>query len=100
VRAYRPFPVAALRAKLAGRKGALVFDKALSYGYEGPICTDLRAAMCGEPDAPLVWGAMCGLGGREVSPDQLADAARRALADGHAGVRDRPTDWINLHPEL
>lgn len=100
IRAYRPFPVAVLRAKLAGRKGALVFDKALSYGYEGPICTDLRAAMSGEPDAPLVWGAVCGLGGREVSPDQLADAARRALADGHAGVHNRPTDWINLHPEL
>src|SRR5450759_686545 len=33
VRAYRPFPAEALRAKLLGRKGALAFDKALSYGY-------------------------------------------------------------------
>jgi len=99
IRCYRPFPAAALRDKLAGRKGALVFDKALSYGYEGPICTDLRAALAGEPDAPVVWGAVCGLGGRDVTPDHLADAALRALSDGHAGVRHRPTDWINLHLE-
>jgi pyruvate ferredoxin oxidoreductase alpha subunit len=99
VRCYRPFPTAALRAQLAGRKGVLVFDKSLSYGYEGPICTDLRAAMAGVPDAPIVWGAVCGLGGRDVSPDDLADAARRALADGHAGATDRPTDWINLRLE-
>jgi pyruvate/2-oxoacid:ferredoxin oxidoreductase alpha subunit len=99
IRAYRPFPASALRAKLAGRRGALVFDKALSYGYEGPICSDLRAALCGEPEAPLVWGAVCGLGGRDVSPGQLADAARRALADAHAGVRQRATDWLNLRLE-
>jgi pyruvate/2-oxoacid:ferredoxin oxidoreductase alpha subunit len=99
IRAYRPFPAAAVRAKLAGRKGTLVFDKALSYGYEGPICTDVRAAVCGERDAPVVWGAVCGLGGRDVSPGQLADAARRALADGHAGMRQRPTDWVNMRLE-
>jgi pyruvate/2-oxoacid:ferredoxin oxidoreductase alpha subunit len=99
IRAYRPFPAEALREKLAGRKGVLVFDKALSYGYEGPICTDLRAALAGEPEAPVVWGAVCGLGGRDVSPDDLAGAARRALADGHAGVRHRPTDWVNLKLE-
>jgi pyruvate ferredoxin oxidoreductase alpha subunit len=99
IRCYRPFPAEALRETLRGRKGVLVFDKALSYGYEGPICTDLRAALANEPEAPTVWGAVCGLGGRDVSPEHLADAARRALADGHAGVRQSPTDWINLRLE-
>jgi len=100
IRCYRPFPAEVLRAKLgAGRVLALVYDKSLSYGYEGPICSDLRAALCGEPDAPPVWGAVCGLGGRDVSPGQLADAARRALADAHAGVRQRATDWLNLRLE-
>jgi pyruvate/2-oxoacid:ferredoxin oxidoreductase alpha subunit len=99
IRAYRPFPAALLREKLAGRQGVLVFDKALSYGYEGPICSDVRAAMAGEPKAPTVWGAVCGLGGRDVSPEQLADAVRRATADAMSGMRVRETDWINLHLE-
>lgn len=96
VRCYRPFPAQALRERLAGRLLALVVDKSLSYGYEGPICTDLRAAMLGVHDAPAVFGAVCGLGGRDVSPEQLADAARRAVVDLDAGVTQRPTDWINL----
>lgn len=96
VRAYRPFPAAALRAALAGRKVALVMDKALSYGFGGPICNDLRAALCGRADAPAIFGAICGLGGRDASPEELAAAARRAVADYDAGVRDRADDWLNL----
>jgi pyruvate/2-oxoacid:ferredoxin oxidoreductase alpha subunit len=99
IRAYRPFPVEALREKLAGRRLALVFDKALSYGYEGPICSDLRGAMLGIEGAPAVFGAVCGLGGRDVTPDDLAEATRRAIADLDAGARTRETDWINLHLE-
>ena len=96
IRAYRPFPASALRAALAGRKVALVFDKALSYGFGGPICNDLRAALCGGADAPVVFGTISGLGGRDTIPEDLADAARRALADYDSGVRDRADDWLTL----
>jgi len=99
VRCYRPFPAAALAAKLAGRKLAIVFDKALSYGYEGPICTDLRAALCAEENAPAVFGVVCGLGGRDTSPGDLADSVRRAIADAHAGARTRATEWLGLRLE-
>ncbi len=97
IRAYRPFPVEALREKLAGRTFALVFDKALSYGYEGPICADLKAAECGREDAPAIFGAICGLGGRDVTVEHLVDAATRTVADYEDGVRDRAAEWINLH---
>jgi len=108
IRAYRPFPVEAVRSALEGRRLVMVFDKAVSYGYEGPICSDLRAALSpgaqngdghldGQPrHLPVVYGAVAGLGGREVTASQLADAARRALSDLSAGVQRRPTDWINL----
>lgn len=96
VRCYRPFPVDALREKLDGRELAIVFDKAVSYGYEGPICTDLKAALVGRVDAPAVFGTIGGLGGRDTSPDALAAATQRAIADYRDGVRDRATEWINL----
>ena len=96
IRAYRPFPVAALRDRLAGRKLVLVFDKALSYGYEGPICADLRGALLGLDEAPAVWGAICGLGGRDISPSDIAAATQRAVSDHADGMRDRAADWINL----
>lgn len=99
IRCYRPFPAAALRGLLAGRSLALVFDKALSYGYEGPICADLKAALSAAPQAPAVFGAVCGLGGRDVTPAQLAQATREAIADRESGATERPTTWIDLHLE-
>lgn len=99
VRSYRPFPAAELRARLAGKRLAVVFDKALSYGYEGPISADLKAALHGAGESPAVFGCICGLGGRDVSPEDLAEAARRAITDLEAGVGDRAPEWINLRPE-
>jgi pyruvate ferredoxin oxidoreductase alpha subunit len=99
IRTYRPFPAAAIADKLCGRKLVLAVDKAVSYGYEGPICTDLRAAVLGTTTPPAVFGAIAGLGGRDVSPDDLSDATRRAIADMEAGIASRPTDWIRLKQE-
>jgi pyruvate/2-oxoacid:ferredoxin oxidoreductase alpha subunit len=99
VRAYRPFPAEALRGKLAGKRLALVFDKALSYGYGGPICSDLRAALLAAENPPVMFGAICGLGGRDVTPRQLEDTIRGAIADLEGGVRDRADHWIGVATE-
>jgi pyruvate/2-oxoacid:ferredoxin oxidoreductase alpha subunit len=96
IRAYRPFPRDAVRAALRGKSLAMVFDKAVSYGHEGPICSDLRGALAGVADAPPVFGAVAGLGGRDVTTAQLADTIRRAVEDARAGVRERPEEWVNL----
>ncbi|HVO19629.1 MAG TPA: transketolase C-terminal domain-containing protein [Anaeromyxobacter sp.] len=96
IRAYRPFPREAVRAALAGKRLCQVFDKAVSYGHEGPICSDLRGALAGVAGAPPVFGAIVGLGGRDVTTATLAGAVRRAVADLVAGVRDRPEEWVDL----
>jgi pyruvate/2-oxoacid:ferredoxin oxidoreductase alpha subunit len=96
IRAYRPFPTESLISRLAGRTMALVYDKSMSYGYGGPIYNDLRAALLGTDGAPVVYSAICGLGGRDVTPGDLEAAALRAVRDYEAGVRDRAADWLNL----
>lgn len=96
LRAYRPFPREAVRRALAHRQLCLVFDKAVSYGHEGPICSDVRGAVAGLDGAPPVFGAVAGLGGRDVTPAHLADAIRRAVADVRAGVRERAEEWVSL----
>lgn len=86
-------------ALLEGKRLAVVFDKALSYGYEGPIAADLKAALQAAEESPAVFGCICGLGGRDVSPEDLVAATRRAIDGLDSGVRDREPDWINLRPE-
>jgi len=97
IRSYRPFPAAALKERLAGRRIAVVFDKAMSYGNEGPIAGDLKAALYADPAAPPVYGVVCGLGGRDITVDHLLAVVERAESDSVAGVTSRPTEWVNLH---
>ncbi len=95
VRAYRPFPVEELIAALKKARLAVVFDKSLSYGYEGPICADLKAALFQSEAAPAVFGCIAGLGGRDVKARQLADAVRNALKQYDNGQRTAPPAWID-----
>jgi pyruvate ferredoxin oxidoreductase alpha subunit len=84
VRLYRPFPDAAIAAALQGAHGVFVMEKALSYGYEGALCSDLKSALYDHlPDkseAPFVKGLIAGIGGREIRTADLADALRSGLA--------------------
>lgn len=95
IRSYRPFPGKELRAALRRAKLVLVFDKSLSYGNAGPICTDLKAALYGGASVPEVRGHIAGLGGRDVKSHEMAEAARTALHELELGVEPLPVAWIN-----
>ena len=51
VRIYRPFPDEAIAAAVRHARGVFVIEKALSYGYEGALCSDLKAALYGRAGA-------------------------------------------------
>ncbi len=77
--AYRPFPLDAVRAALAGARRVIVLERAFSPGAGGPVTADLRPAVAtGTP----VHTALAGLGGRPVTGVTL----RRMVADAVAGV--------------
>ena len=95
VRVYRPFPKEELREATSRARMLLVFDKSLSYGNEGPICSDLKAALYGSDSMPVVQGHIAGLGGRDVKAHEIADVALRAIQDLEAGITLKPTEWLN-----
>lgn len=78
VRAFRPFPAAALREVLRGAARVAVLDRNCSYGASGIFCQELRAALHGAPGAPAVHGFVAGMGGRDVTPARIDEALRRA----------------------
>jgi len=80
VRAFRPFPRQELRAVLGGLRAVAVVDRDCSYGYEGALCTDLKAALYGLPSAPLVRGFVAGLGGSDVPPQMLREVLERTAS--------------------
>ena len=80
VRLFRPLPVQALRAALAGVPEVLVLDRNYSPGHGGVLHQELRAALYGMPDAPRIHGYLAGVGGVNVSPDKIAEFVRMASA--------------------
>ena len=74
----------AARASSTGRKQSRSCSTRRSrYGFEGPICTDLRAALLRRRRARRSSGERSAVSAAVTCrPTQLADAALRALADG------------------
>ncbi|HLS54629.1 MAG TPA: pyruvate ferredoxin oxidoreductase [Zeimonas sp.] len=84
VRLYRPLPVEALRAALAGVPEVLVLDRNYSPGHGGVLHQELRAALYGMEGAPVIRGLLAGVGGVNVSPERIAAFVQEA-AGIHAG---------------
>ncbi|MCL4535190.1 MAG: pyruvate ferredoxin oxidoreductase [Bacteroidetes bacterium] len=80
VRAYRPFPHEEVRAALRGLRAVAVVDRDCSFGYEGALCTDVKAALYGLPHPPAVRGFIAGLGGSDMPPEMLQEMIDRAAA--------------------
>ena len=89
IRVYRPFPKEEVRRAFARARAIAVFEKCISYGYEGGVCSDLKAAFYGTDIA--------GLGGRDVKTRELVEAARATYASAEAGDRSNKTIWLNCH---
>ena len=86
LRSYRPFPKDELRALLGGKSAIIVFEKCMSYGNGGGFSSEIKTALYGMPDVPPCHNVIAGLGGRNVTPSEIADAvmsARGAIDDGH-----------------
>jgi len=78
VRLFRPLPMAALRAALAGVADVVVLDRNHSPGAGGVLAQELRAALYGMAGAPRIHAYLAGVGGVNVSPEMIAGFVRRA----------------------
>lgn len=98
VHLYRPFPAEAIADVLIDSAGVIVFEKALSYGYEGALCSDIKSALysrgaCGA-SIPFVHNYILGLGGREIRTVDLAEALKHSCMESSAP--SDPLRWIGL----
>lgn len=71
LRAYRPFPVEALRNACAGLSDLIVLERALSPGFGGIVASEVHSALAGMAVAdlgatPRIHSFAVGLGGRDI----------------------------------
>jgi pyruvate ferredoxin oxidoreductase alpha subunit len=83
--AFRPFPTAALRRLLAGRKNVVVIEKSFAVGMGGQLANNVDLALRNIPAAPQVHSVIAGLGGRSITRTSLHRVFRRAETQAWEG---------------
>ncbi|MBN1343708.1 MAG: pyruvate ferredoxin oxidoreductase [Phycisphaerae bacterium] len=98
LRLYRPFPVETIRRLATSHERIMVIDRALSYGYEGPLAGDTKAALYGVSNPAALCCFIAGIGGREISAEMIAEVAEEVLAGRvESPAMPQHVPWINLH---
>jgi pyruvate ferredoxin oxidoreductase alpha subunit len=99
VRSFRPFPAEALRQAISHAGAVAVLDRALSFGYQGILATEVKTALYDAPDRPLVLGLMAGFGGREVNLETVREIVQRTQRALDAGHVPNESEFIGLKTE-
>lgn len=81
LRYLRPFPAEQLRNVLKSAKSVGTIDKNISFGYEGTIYTNINSALLSLENAPKSFDFIGGLGGRDITKENINDAFMSLLSD-------------------
>jgi len=85
LRLWRPFPFEEIRNAVKDAEVLIVLDRALSFGYGGPVCSEIRSALFSEDKRPKVVSFIGGLGGRDISPDGFEQIINRGIEISQKG---------------
>jgi pyruvate/2-oxoacid:ferredoxin oxidoreductase alpha subunit len=95
VRMFRPFPANTLAQAVAKAEGLIVLEKAISYGYEGALASELKAALFSHNgQRPIVYNYILGLGGKDVKPSDLVEAAEDTMQGIKQAKHQEHPRWI------
>ena len=89
IRVIRPFPNEEIQRIGRGRT-LIVVDRNISVGSGGAVFTETKSALCGLNDC-RVYGFVAGLGGRDVTYEDLADMTRKVMNNEAS-----ETEWWDL----
>ena len=100
VRWFRPFPTEELQEALGAVQAVAVIDRDYGFGsafHSGTLANDLRSALYPVEKRPKIVSCIAGLGGREVSTDDVIDVAGMAFDAADGGDIDvQDTYWIGV----
>ncbi|MGV9170367.1 MAG: pyruvate ferredoxin oxidoreductase [Promethearchaeia archaeon] len=96
MRMVRPFPVEEIRELASRVKGFASFDRAVSYGFGGPVANDIRASIYNTEYRPMVKSYIGGLGGRDVTIEDIKEIVIDTVEAVEAGEIGDEETWHDL----
>lgn len=79
LRTFRPFPVEEMREALKNASKVIVFERAVSFGHDGPVTIDVKSANYGRDSK--FYSIALGLGGRDIPRSQVQKSINQVLED-------------------
>ncbi|MFQ6074783.1 MAG: transketolase C-terminal domain-containing protein [Candidatus Bathyarchaeia archaeon] len=97
VRLYRPFPTGMIVKATRRLKALAVMDRAASLGAPGgPLYSDLKTALYGLDRKPLIFNVIYGLGGRDITPTEIAEIFDQTLTVAKKGKVTEPVTYMGV----
>jgi pyruvate/2-oxoacid:ferredoxin oxidoreductase alpha subunit len=96
VRAFRPFPVDEVKRICSKVDAVAVIDRAISFGMEGQLFTEVQSALYDLEDRPLAMNFIAGIGGRDVTEKDIESMALQTAKCARHGRVDRRVTWYGL----
>ncbi|MBO8175451.1 MAG: pyruvate ferredoxin oxidoreductase [Thermococcus sp.] len=96
---YRPFPIEEIRALAKKAKVLAILEKDVSFGLGGAVFADVSRSLINEKEKPIVLDFIIGLGGRDVTFEQLEEALSISEKAMKEGVEE-DVYWIGLRKEI
>jgi pyruvate ferredoxin oxidoreductase alpha subunit len=99
LRWFRPFPYEQLARALGRAKAIGVIDRDYSFGSpfgSGVVANEVRATLYNATHRPPLIGFICGLGGREVTLEDVNKAVDICYAAADKGRAERATYWLGV----
>jgi pyruvate ferredoxin oxidoreductase alpha subunit len=99
LRWFRPFPYEPLARALRRASAIGVIDRDYSFGApfgSGVVATEVRAALYNAEHRPPLIGFICGLGGREVTLEDVYKAVDICYGAAERGRAERGTYWLGV----
>jgi len=89
LRLWRPFPFEEICQAAEDAEVIIILDRCLSFGaHNGPVCSEVRAALYPEEKKPKVVGFIGGLGGRDISVEEFKQMVSRGLERAEKGIEE------------
>lgn len=99
LRAYRPFPAAALRNICKDLTDLVILERAISPGSGGIVSAEVHAALSSLAHSPRIFSYAVGLGGRDIPLDLYQRMHARIRTDEPGGFSILDVDTDRLLPE-
>jgi pyruvate ferredoxin oxidoreductase alpha subunit len=96
LRAFRPFPARELRESLSNLKAVAVLERDVSIGAGGTVYLELAHCLSKRHDSPLLTNYIMGLGGRDVTFEEIKDIALSLFEERDAEAVANPVRWYQV----